>query len=376
MEVVIFWTALALVLYILVGWPLLLRAMAQARRRPIALSDTHQPPITVIIAVHNGEPFLAAKLNSFLENGYPVEKIQIIVASDASTDGTDAIARQFSARNVELLELPRGGKCAALSAAFPHARGEILILTDVRQTIVPGSLQALVRNFADPQVGTVSCHLRIRQGDTLEEADLGLYRRFDDWIRDSLAAIDSMFGAAGAFYAIRRSLAEPIPDDTLLDDMYLPLTAFRKGYRCIIEPKAIAWDIPTPLDVERGRKLRTMAGNYQLWIRCPWLFTPANRMWFHFLSYKVGRLVLPELLFAIAVSSFFLSNPLRLVAVMGQTVFYGLALLDPAVPQGFPLKRVSSLARTFVTMMVAAIQGLKVLFVPARSLWKVTSAAK
>ncbi len=376
MALAIFLVAVAFTAYILFLWPLLLRVLAAARKRSIALSENFRPSVTAIIAVHNGEQFLAAKLRTILDNGYPREKIQIIVASDGSTDRTATIAREFADQNVNLLELPRGGKCAALTAAFPHATGEILILTDVRQTLNPGSIQALIRNFADPQIGTASCHLYIHDGTTNAEANLGLYRRFDDWIRNSLSAIDSMFGAAGAFYAIRRSLAEPIPSDILLDDMYLPLTAFRKGYRCIVEPKAIAWDIPATLEVEKGRKRRTMAGNYQLWLRCPWLLTPANRMWLHFLSYKVGRLVLPELLAIILLTSFFIPEPFRIIALTLQAGFYALALLDPALPKSFPGKKLSSFAKTFLTMMVAAVQGLKVLFVPAQSLWKVTGAAE
>ena len=369
---IVFLSAAGLVLYVMAGYPLLLAWMRRSSSRPVAKSDV-EPTVTAIVAVHNGARYLADKLRSLQGLEYPREKLDVVVVSDGSTDATAEIARQFE--GVELLELPRGGKCAALNAGIQKAHGEILLLTDVRQIVEPGALRRLVSNFADPTVGAVSGHLRIRSGTARDETDIGLYWRFETWIRDSLAAIDSMFGATGPFYSLRRRLAVPLPPDTLLDDMYLPLAAFRRGYRLVVESEAVAWDFPMGRNVEFRRKLRTMAGNYQLWVRCPWLLTPANRMWLHFWSYKVGRLVLPELLLLIGVSSWFLAEPYRQAALAAQAVFYGLALADPWLAQRFPLKKLSSPARTFLVMLIAALVGLKVFFVPAGRLWEVTGAS-
>ena len=191
-------------------------------------------------------------------------------------------------------------------------------------------------------------------------------------MRDSLSALESMFGATGPFYARRRAVAVPIPPDILLDDMYLPLAAFRKGYRLIVDQEAVAWDIPTDLSTEFRRKVRTLAGNYQLWFHYPWLLTPANRMWLHFLSYKVGRLLLPWLLIAVAVSTCFLPSPWREAAGLPQLLVYGLAAVHPWLPRS--LQRLSSPCRAFVVMMLAVVAALQILFVPARRLWKVTGA--
>jgi poly-beta-1,6-N-acetyl-D-glucosamine synthase len=298
----------------------------------------------------------------------------VIVVSDGSTDATELIAEDFSRDGVLLLTLPRGGKPAALNAAIPTARGEILVLTDVRQELDPASVRLLVEAFADPLVGAVSGELLIRSGARPDEFDIALYWRFESWIRNRLSAIDSMFGATGPFYAIRRELAVPIPPAILLDDMYLPLAAFFRGYRLLVDERARAYDYPLPIQQEFRRKVRTLGGNYQLMVAYPWLLGPANRMWWHFMSYKVGRLLLPWCMTALAIASFWLPGVWRTAILGGQILFYGIAALDPLVPRG-PLKRISSPAHSFVAMMIAAICGLSVFFVPARSLWKVTSAS-
>jgi cellulose synthase/poly-beta-1,6-N-acetylglucosamine synthase-like glycosyltransferase len=281
----------------------------------------------------------------------------------------------FASSGVRLLKVPRGGKPAALNASIREAKGEILFLTDVRQTLDPGSLQRLVDCFADPSVGAVSGELIIRSGVSQDQADIGLYWRYESWIRDRLSALDSMFGATGPFYAIRRELAVVIPPETLLDDVYLPLAAFFRGYRLIVETRARAYDYPTSLETEFGRKVRTLAGNYQILVAYPALLGVRNRMLFHFVSYKLGRLLLPWLLLLIAVTSCFLPAPWRIPTMVAQLAFYALAAMDRLIPAGSLLKKLSSPAHTFAVMMVAAVLALSVFFVPPQSLWKVTSAS-
>jgi cellulose synthase/poly-beta-1,6-N-acetylglucosamine synthase-like glycosyltransferase len=373
MAPVVLFAGVAVLFYVLIAYPLLLGWVAQGSARPVRRARI-QPSVSVIVAVHNGEAFLADKLKSILALEYPRDLVQVIVASDGSTDRSEAIAESFASQGVRLIRLARGGKPAALNAAIPTASGEILVLTDVRQVLAPDSVGLLMESFADPEVGTVSGELLIRRGVTEEESNIGLYWRFETWIRDRLASIDSMFGATGPFYAVRRELAVHIPPDMLLDDMFLPLTAFFRGYRLVVDGRARAYDYPTTLDTEFRRKVRTLAGNYQILLAFPGLLGPGNRMWLHFVSYKLGRLLIPWCLIAVAISSPWLPPPWNIVLLAGQGVFYGVAVLDFVVPAGTPLKRLSSPVRTFVVMMIAALRALSVFFVPARSLWKVTSA--
>ncbi len=290
--------------------------------------------------------------------------------SDGSTDATESIVQQYAAAGVQLLRVPAGGKAAALNAGMLQASGEILLMTDVRQRLDSGSLGFLIENFADPGVGAVSGELVIQRGDTRDEIDVGLYWRYELWMRKRLSGIDSIFGATGALYAMRRELASPMPPETLLDDVHLPLGAFFRGYRLILDERARAYDYPTRLDAEFHRKVRTLAGNYQILLAYPGLLGPRNRMWFHFLSYKFGRLLLPYALLLVAVSSFGLARPWDIWMVSAQAAFYGLAVLDLWIPQGWLLKRLSSPIRTFVVLMAATLCAVTFFFVPSEQLWK------
>jgi poly-beta-1,6-N-acetyl-D-glucosamine synthase len=371
LEFSLFALSAAFIVYVVAGYPLLLGMMAR-RSRTLVSKAAQRKSVSVIIPVRNGAPWIRRKLESVLAADYPLELIDILVVSDASDDETDNIVKQFGDRGVRLLRVPQGGKPAALTAAFPLVHNELLLLTDVRQEIEPPSLALMVACFADPKVGVVSGELLIRSGETNAESNVGLYWRYESWIREQLSCVDSMLGATGPFYMIRRELAVPIPQDTLLDDVYLPLKAFFRGYRLVVEPAARAIDYPTTLDTEFRRKVRTLAGNYQMMKLLPELLGPKNRMWFHYVSYKIGRLLLPFALIIMFLASFWLPLPLAIAVLACQAGFYLLALTDLIVPEDSKVKRISSPARTITVMMIAALLALKIFFVQPRSLWTPT----
>jgi poly-beta-1,6-N-acetyl-D-glucosamine synthase len=171
---------------------------------------------------------------------------------------------------------------------------------------------------------------------------------------------------------MRRELAVPIPADSLLDDVYLPLAAFFRGYRLIMEEQARAFDHPTSVKTEFGRKVRTLAGNYQILKHHPGLLSFRNRMLFHYLSYKFARLMLPWMFLLLLVSSFGLPSPWRELVLGAQGFFYLLAGLDFLVSADSVLRRISSPARTVVSMLAAAACAVAVFFVPPQRLWKPT----
>jgi cellulose synthase/poly-beta-1,6-N-acetylglucosamine synthase-like glycosyltransferase len=358
--------------YTLFGYPLLLALLARWRARPVRKA-AWPATVSVILPVHNGERWIAAKLESILALNYPGELVEILVVSDGSTDATARIVGGFTDRaRIEFLALPRGGKAAALNAALGRAGGEILFFTDVRQQLHPDSLANLVACFADPQVGVASGELVIREGAGSEEASVGLYWKYEKWIRKQLSRLDSVMGATGCIYAMRRELARPLPVGVLNDDMYLPLVAFFRGYRVILDDGALAFDRPTPLVAEFARKVRTLAGVYQIVGYFPALLGPRNRMWIHFISHKLARLVMPWAIITAAVASFGLPAPWKGWAMGAQGAVYTLSLLDVWLPDNLPLKRLTSPARTFAVMMAASLCALAILFVPPRSLWKET----
>lgn len=352
----------------MLGWPLWLKW--RALNWPRYFKTGGEPrSVSMVICVRNGETHLRRKLESVLSLDYPRELLEILVVSDGSTDGTEAIAAEFSGRGVKLLRAPFGGKPAALSAALKVITGEILLITDVRQVLEQGSVRKLIAAFADPEVGVVSGELLIVEADTKEEANIGSYWRFESWIRRQLSLVDSMLGATGPFYAIRRLLVRTPPPETLLDDVYIPLGAFFAGYRLVVEPEARAYDYPTSLKTEFRRKVRTLAGNYQLLKFYPQLLGPKNRMWMDYVSYKLGRLLMPFLLIALFLSSFWLPPVWRELMVGAQIAGYGLALIDGWLPESMAIKKITTLAHTFGVMMLAAICAMSVWFVPAQRLW-------
>jgi cellulose synthase/poly-beta-1,6-N-acetylglucosamine synthase-like glycosyltransferase len=358
------------ILYVLFFYPMILGSLASRRARPIRRASFH-PSVSLVIAVRNGERYIREKLESILALDYPRHLMEIIVVSDGSTDRTDEIASSFASQSVRLLRVPPGGKSAALNAGIAAASGEILVLTDVRQQLARDSLALLMQNFADPEVGAASAELVIRKGATEAECQTGLYWKYEFGIRVKLSAIDSIFGATGAYYGLRRELAVPIPREALLDDMYLPLAAFFRGYRLVVDPRARMFDQPTGLKSEFRRKVRTLAGNYQIIRWYPAILTRSNRMLFHFASYKLARLLLPFAMLGVLIASFGLPAPWGGVMIAAQVVFYGTALADMFVPES-RLKKLTSPVATFVTLMAAAFCAVSVFVMPSAKLWKPT----
>ncbi len=324
--------------------------------------------MTVIIAVRNGERWVRQKIDSVLLLDYPRDLMDIILVSDGSTDSTEEIVRSYAAQGVRLMVVPRGGKPAALNAAVPQARGEFLFLTDVRQILDPGCLKHLVACMADPEVGVVSGNLLIGSGGNSEQASTGLYWRYENWIRGNLSRLDSMLGATGPVSPVRRSLYVPIPPDSLLDDVYLPMSVHVKGYRLVQEERAIAIDEPTDVQSEFRRKVRTQAGVLQFLGSFPAWYKPVNRMRLAFISLKIGRLLLPCFLLLLLLSSLLLPGNWKLLAVP-QIAFWLLAIGDRLISQGSPLKKLSSPAGAFAALAVAALFAWKILFVPPNRIW-------
>lgn len=360
-------------LYLLVGYPLVLAGWR--RFGPLVRKDREfHTTVSVLLAVYNGQEFIRKKLDNLLSLDYPHESVDILVVSDGSTDATDSIVSSYGDRGVRLIRVPHGGKAAALNAAMGHATGEILFFVDVRQVIESQALRHLVANFADPTVGVATGELRYVHSNSVgEAADIDAYWKYEIWARQRHSRIHSIFGATGCIYAVRRSLAKPIPVDTLIDDAIISLNAFLQGYRAVIDTEALAFDYGVVKGGEFRRKLRTLAGAWQMWVRMPKLFTSANRMRLHFLSYKFGRLVLPWMILLGLIAIILLpASPVRSSLGVITLAILALALIDPLLPRGFQLRRISSPARSFVVMNAAALLSVTVFFVPPEWLWKPT----
>jgi len=368
----LFVTAAFFIVYTLFLYPALLALLSRFCTRPV--TRAFQPrTVTVLLPVHNGQQFLAAKLDSLLAMDYPSGAMNILVLSDGSTDDTAAIARQFASRGVVFYDLPHSGKAGALNAGLREATGEILFFTDVRQQMEPLCLRRLVECFADPSVGAVSGELCIRSGETQSEVSVGLYWKYEKLIRKWLSSLDSTLGATGCVYAMRRALAAPLPVGCLLDDVFLPLQAFFAGYRVVFDDTARVYDYPASLKNEFKRKVRTLAGNYQLLFYMPRLLGPSNRLWLHFVSHKLSRLLLPFLLLLALGAGLFLPSPWHLICTVPQVLFYLLAWLDLGLSDKNPLKKLTSPCRTFTVLMAASFCASSILFRPNAQFWVTTT---
>jgi cellulose synthase/poly-beta-1,6-N-acetylglucosamine synthase-like glycosyltransferase len=376
-SIIFFLGSILLIGYVFAGYPLVLDWLARRRARPVQRS-AYQPAISMILAVHDGERYLGRKLDSILALNYPREKMEILVVSDGSRDRTESIAKGYAQRDVRLLRVDQGGKALALNTGIAASRHEVLVFTDVRQTLAADSLALLMENLADPTVGAASGELVIREGN-FQEASVGLYWRYEVWIRRRLSALDSIFGATGAYYALRRELAVPIPADMLLDDVYLPMAAFFRGYRLVVDSRVHMFDEPTGLPDEFWRKVRTLAGNYQIMKAYPHLLLPGwlggNRMWLHFASYKLARLVVPFAFPVVLAASFGLPSAWPATVLVAQAGFYSLAALDLLIPESWQVKRLTSVVRTFMTLMAASACAVVILVTPNVKLWRPTRIA-
>jgi len=319
-------SALALV-HVFAGYPLWVAALARWRPRPVQ-RRAWTPRVTTVLAVHDGAAHVRAKLEGLLALDYPAERLDIVVACDGCRDDTAACARALGDARIRVLEFAeRRGKAACLNDAVAEARGEVLLMTDVRQRLEPDALRQLVANLGDAQVGAVGGQLRLFDAHTGFARGIDAYWRYETLIRASESRSGSVIGVSGALYAMRRALFRPLPAGTVLDDVLVPMQVAAAGLRVVYEPAAVAWDGSSqqPREEQR-RKIRTLAGNYQLVQLAPWLLLPwRNPLWFRFVSHKLLRLLAPWLLLALALSATLLATRHALFAATALGLLAALA---------------------------------------------------
>lgn len=334
---ILFWTSAFVIAYVYVGYPALIGTWARLAPRPVrktGFAPDAWPSISIVIAARNEAARLPARIDNLLRLPFAGRR-EIIIVSDGSTDGTSEALAQYRERgDVRLIEVPAGGKPLALNAGVAAAGGEIVVFADARQRFSEQALSALVQNFSDPTVGGATGELILdcESGDSTSTIGdgVGAYWKYEKWLRRNEGAVWSTLGATGAIYALRRSLWQPLPAETLLDDVLAPMRAVLGGSRIVFEEDATAED-RTAADAaaEARRKRRTLAGNYQILAQEPRLLVPfANPVWLQYMSHKVGRLVVPWALIAVFVTSAALAAThwIYAAAFVAQAAFYGLAV--------------------------------------------------
>ena len=322
----VFWASLLVAAYVYVGYPLLLAVWSRLAPRPVRRAGW-EPTVSLLIAARNERDTIARKIDNCLSLDYPPHKLQIVVSLDGPTDGTDRVVREHAVAVDVVGSVRHQGKAAALNRAVAAATGEILVFCDARQRIDPHAVRELVADLADPSVGAVTGELVLVAEDGREAADgVGLYWRYEKALRSMESRIHSTVGASGALYAVRRSLFVTLPDETILDDVMVPLRVVLGGKRIVFEPRARAYDRVCPPKSEFDRKVRTLAGNFQLVTLMPEVLRPwRNPVFLQFLSHKIGRLMVPYCLVLLLASNLLLREGLYLLFLAGQTTWYLLA---------------------------------------------------
>jgi biofilm PGA synthesis N-glycosyltransferase PgaC len=335
----LFWASLGAIAYMFIGYPLALGLWSAVRPRRWRQQPC-EPTISIVISAYNEAASIVPKIRNLLSLDYPAERVEILIGSDGSTDSTAEQLLTVSDERVRAFIFPlRRGKPAVLNTLIPKARGEIIVLSDVRQKFDSRVLRALVQSFADPQVGAVSAEViltRTGVGTAVSEGS-GFYWRYETFVRSRECLVDSSIAVTGPIYAIRATLFEPIPADTILDDVLIPLRIARRGFRVVIDPEARAYDAPyTTAGEEFTRKVRTLAGNFQLFARERWLFNPfRNRLWWQTMSHKALRLLIAPLQVTLTVANVALldASPLYKITMLAQVLFYAGAIAGWVLPR-------------------------------------------
>lgn len=359
---IIFWSSLAMLFYTYAGYPLLIWIRATLRPR-IVLRRADEPAVTIIVCVRNGEQWIDEKISNCLTMDYPHNQLNVVLVSDGSTDATVARARAFESPRLDIIECDgHRGKAACLNEAVRNAKGDILLFTDVRQRLESSAVRNIVKNFADETVGGVSGQLMLEpQHENGFAVGMDVYWRYEKWLRINEARTASSVGVTGAIYALRRECFQPIPGETVLDDVLIPMNAVMAGKRVVYDAHAIAYDIPSASrSREQRRKVRTIAGNYQLVLLRPALLNPfRNPIWLQFISHKLLRLVVPLFLAGALASNFSLAvdSAVYRMLLVGQLSLYIMALFGIFLPaaQRLGLIRIPT---TFLLLNWFAVLGL------------------
>lgn len=372
----LFWLSFAVISYTYAGYPVIMYLLARFVPKPWRKAG-FDGSVSIVMAVHNGAQKVREQMEHLIQLD-PEHVREVIVVSDGSTDGTAEILSQMQDSRVCKILLPEQvGKAAALNHAIAVAKGDVLVFIDIRPKVAPGALAKLLSNFADPAVGCVAGELVLNSEghEAAASAVSGVYWRYEQWIRNCEAAFDSPVGVYGGFYAARRELVEPFPAGVILDDMYQPLSILRKGYRSVLDRAAIVNDVwPGKVAGEFARKVRTLAGNFQLVSLAPWTLSLRNRVLFQLVSHKLLRLVVPYFFVLLLVSATWLGveSPAWRVVAGAQWLFWlaALAALRVRVPL---VHKIAAAASALLVLNVAAVAGLYKFLFTAGPLWKIWS---
>jgi cellulose synthase/poly-beta-1,6-N-acetylglucosamine synthase-like glycosyltransferase len=360
---VCFWAGAALLFYTYAGYPLLLVLVSRLRSRPVRRAEC-APHVSVIITAYNEERDLAAKLENTLALDYPSDKLEIIVASDCSTDRTDEIAVEYASRGVRLYrQRERLGKTSAQNSAVERARGEIILFSDATTLYSADVLDAMLPNFADETVGCVAGRL-VYVDPARSSVGQGArsYWGYETFLKHHESRICSLIGASGCLYAVRRSAYVPMYPEAC-SDFLIATKMVEQGLRAVYEPGAVCTEETNKrADKELRMRVRIITQTFtDLW-RHRAMMNPLRSGFYavQLISHKVMRYLVPLFLVLVFVSSAALASRslFYALAALAQICFYGAATLSWLMERAGWRNRILALPQYFVIANMASVLAL------------------
>jgi cellulose synthase/poly-beta-1,6-N-acetylglucosamine synthase-like glycosyltransferase len=363
MAQLIFWLAVAAIVYTYVGYSLIILLLAKLINRPVLRREGHEPTVTFLITAYNEEKNIGRKLENVLSLNYPRDKMDILVASDGSTDRTEEIVGTFARQGVRVLRVEgRVGKTATQNRAVEHARGEVIIFSDATTDYDRNAIRKIVRNYADPAVGAVSGRYEYFNptGAPIGTGNI-LFWKYENLIKRSQTRIKTITGCCGCIYSVRRRLYEPLPPD-IISDLVEPLKILEKGYRIVFEPEAVAHEETTERAREEFRmRIRVISrGMYGL-LYMKQLFNPLHHGFvsFQLISHKLLRWLVPlSMVLMFTANLALLGRPFYTATFIAQAAFYAMALTGWIGERWNVKLKVFSLPLYFSTVNIASVISL------------------
>lgn len=362
MTELIFDISILMILYAYLGYPVIIWIISKIYSKPVK-KETIYPFVSIVISVYNEEKNIERKIKNCIEMDYPKDKLEILIGSDGSNDKTNEIVENIISDVVKFYNFKtRQGKISVLNYLIPKAKGDIILFADSRQIFEKNVLKEIVNNFADQKVGCVSGELILKGSENSNIGEgIGLYWNYEKFLRKTESIIDSMLGATGAIYAIRKNLFISPPSDMLLDDVYIPLKIVEQGYRAVFESNAKAYDeVSKTSEAESKRKIRTLAGNWQIFVKLKNMFNPFTcRVAVQLFSHKLLRVLVPYfLIIAFGANIFLMNSIFYQIFFILQSIFYLFAILGFMFVK-YKIK-IFNIAYTFCMLNIDAIRGLYV----------------
>ena len=362
---IIFWSSLFLIVYSYCLYPLLLVLFQRINRpAPVVFKDAHYlPKVSIVIAAYNEEKTIRHRIENCLALDYPFDQLEIIIASDGSSDQTNSITKEYAHQGVKLFDFKeRRGKINILNDSIARASHEIIVLSDANTMFARDALKKLVRHFQYPQIGCVCGLLYFVNTKGTKTGDLeGFYWRYETHLKKMEGTRGSLLGANGAIYAIRKNLFQACPTETIVDDFLIPMKILARGYKVIYDPDATASEEFTQQFIqEKERRIRIGAGDFHaLTLLWPMLNPLRGFSAIAFLSHKVLRWFAPFFLVFLFITSIMLVNHgiVYDLVLWGQILFYMAAMAGQALSHTPKPVRLFALCYYFVSMNIALFLG-------------------